>query len=96
MLSGQSNKALQIEIKQKKVDTATFAAGCFWCVEAQFKELKGVISVTSGFTGGTVANPSYRLVCIGTTDHADASNIVFNPKVITYDQLYPSISLANL
>jgi peptide-methionine (S)-S-oxide reductase len=70
-----------------KRDTATFAAGCFWCTEAQFKELKGVESVTSGFTGGHVKNPSYEEVCTGTTGHAEATNIIYDPSQITYDEL---------
>ncbi|QES88442.1 peptide-methionine (S)-S-oxide reductase MsrA [Rhizosphaericola mali] len=73
--------------EHQNLDTATFAAGCFWCVEAQFKELKGVVSVTSGFTGGTVPNPSYEEVCTGTTGHAEACNIIYNPKVVTFDEL---------
>ena len=68
-------------------DTATFAAGCFWCVEAIFQELKGVQSVTSGYTGGTVKNPSYREVCTGATGHAEACMIIYDPSVITYDAL---------
>jgi peptide-methionine (S)-S-oxide reductase len=68
-------------------DTATFAAGCFWCVEAQFKELKGVESVTSGYTGGTLKNPTYEEVCTGTTGHAEACNIVYDPSQISYDEL---------
>lgn len=78
-----------------ELDTATFAAGCFWCVEAQFKELKGVEKVTSGFTGGTVANPSYQLVCTGTTGHAEACNIVYNPSVISYDELLAAFFVAH-
>lgn len=70
-----------------KTDTATFASGCFWCVEAVFQELKGVISVTSGYTGGKIKNPSYREVCSGLTGHAEACQIVYDPAVITYDQL---------
>lgn len=70
-----------------KTDTATFAAGCFWCVEAIFQELKGVQSVTSGYTGGTVKNPSYREVCTGATGHAEACMIIYDPSVITYDAL---------
>ena len=70
-----------------KTDTATFAAGCFWCVEAIFQELKGVESVTSGFTGGTTKNPSYEQVCSGTTGHAEACQIIYDPSVITYDEL---------
>lgn len=70
-----------------KTDTATFAAGCFWCVEAVFQELKGVYSVTSGYTGGKIRNPTYREVCSGLTGHAEACQIVFDPAVITYDEL---------
>lgn len=68
-------------------DTATFGAGCFWCVEAVFTELKGVIGVTSGYTGGTVKNPSYKEVCNGTTGHAEVARIVYDPAVISFDQL---------
>jgi peptide-methionine (S)-S-oxide reductase len=70
-----------------KTDTATFAAGCFWCVEAVFQELKGVLSVTSGYTGGKVKNPTYREVCSGLTGHAEACQIVYDPAVISYDEL---------
>jgi peptide-methionine (S)-S-oxide reductase len=71
----------------KKTDTATFGTGCFWCTEAVFQELKGVLKATSGYTGGTVANPSYEAVCSGTTGHAEALQIVYDPTVITYDEL---------
>jgi peptide-methionine (S)-S-oxide reductase len=70
-----------------KTDTATFAAGCFWCVEAVFQELKGVLSVTSGYTGGKIKNPSYSEVCSGITGHAEACQIIYNPTVISYDEL---------
>jgi len=76
-------------------DTATFAAGCFWCVEAQFKELKGVEKVVSGFTGGTVRNPSYEEVCTGTTGHAEACNIIYDPSVISYDALLAAFFVAH-
>jgi peptide-methionine (S)-S-oxide reductase len=69
------------------LDTATFGAGCFWCVEAQFELLDGVVSVTSGFSGGTVKNPSYREVCNGTTGHAEVCNIVYDTTKISYDEL---------
>jgi peptide-methionine (S)-S-oxide reductase len=71
----------------ENMDTATFGAGCFWCVEAQFQLLDGVISVTSGFSGGTVKNPAYREVCNGTTGHAEVCQIVYDPSKITYDEL---------
>src|SRR6266550_9305637 len=57
------------------LDTATFGAGCFWCVEAQFQMLEGVVKVESGFSGGSVKNPSYKEVCTGTTGHAEVCNI---------------------
>lgn len=67
--------------------TATFGAGCFWCVEAQFQLLDGVLSVSSGFTGGTVKNPAYREVCNGTTGHAEVIQITFDPSKISYEEL---------
>lgn len=69
------------------IETATFANGCFWCTEAIFKRLKGVISVESGYTGGTSKNPSYEDVCSGQTGHAEAIRITFNPQIISYDTL---------
>lgn len=81
--------------KHRKLDTATFAAGCFWCVEAQFSQLRGVQHVTSGFTGGTVKNPSYEEVCTGTTGHAEACNIVYDPSVISYAELLAAFFTAH-
>jgi peptide-methionine (S)-S-oxide reductase len=69
------------------IDTATFGAGCFWCVEAVFLELEGVISVTSGYSGGDVKNPTYREVCYGKTGHAEVIQVVYDPKLITYADL---------
>lgn len=68
-------------------EVATLAAGCFWCTEAVLQQLPGVISVTSGYTGGHGANPTYEQVCRGDTGYAEASEVVFDPKKITYDQL---------
>lgn len=79
----------------KKTDTATFATGCFWCTEAKFQQLRGVKKVTSGFIGGTVANPTYKQVCTGTTGHAEACNIVYDPSVITYDELLAAFFTAH-
>lgn len=68
-------------------DTATFANGCFWCTEAIFEQLDGVISATSGYTGGHVKDPSYEEVCTGTTGHAECLQIVYDPQKITFDEL---------
>ncbi len=69
------------------LQTATLAGGCFWCLEAVFDELKGVASVESGYSGGHVENPTYRAVCSGSTGHAEATQIRFDPEVISYRDL---------
>ncbi len=70
-----------------ELKTAVFAGGCFWCMEAVFERLPGVISVTSGFAGGTTENPTYQQVCTETTGHAEVTEIVFDPAKISYDKL---------
>lgn len=79
------------EISQKmqnnNLSTATFGGGCFWCTEAIFQQLKGVELVSSGYSGGQVDNPSYREVCNGTTGHAEAIQVLFDPTVISFEQL---------
>lgn len=79
----------------KKLDTATFATGCFWCTEVKFQQLKGVKKVTSGFTGGTTPHPTYEQVCTGNTGHAEACNIVYDPSVISYDELLAAFFTAH-
>ena len=69
------------------IDTATFGAGCFWCVEAVFQRLNGVISVKSGYSGGTIKNPSYKEVCTGTTGHAEVCQLTFDNSKISFDEL---------
>lgn len=69
------------------LDTATLGAGCFWCVEAVFLQLDGVISVTSGYMGGHVLNPTYKQVCEGTTGHAEVAQIVFDTNKISFDEI---------
>jgi peptide-methionine (S)-S-oxide reductase len=71
-------------MENKNLDTATLGAGCFWCVEAVFDDLKGVESVESGYSGGHTENPTYREVCSETTGHAEVVNVSFNPEEISY------------
>lgn len=71
----------------KKIEIATLAGGCFWCLEAVFDELKGVESVESGYSGGHVQNPSYAQVCDGETGHAEVVQVSFDPDVLSYKDL---------
>lgn len=71
----------------EKIDTATFGAGCFWCVEAIFQQLDGVIAVKSGYSGGKTENPTYKEVCTGTTDHAEVCQITYDPAKISFEEL---------
>lgn len=73
--------------EQNKLETATLASGCFWCTEAVFQKVKGVVSVESGYTGGTVVNPTYEDVCSGATGHAEAVQIKYNPDEISFYKL---------
>lgn len=76
----KSSPATQTEI-------ADFGGGCFWCMEAVFERLPGVVSVTSGFAGGTTENPTYKEVCTETTGHAEVTEIAFDPTKLSYDKL---------
>jgi peptide-methionine (S)-S-oxide reductase len=84
MLSGVARAA---DSAPEETATAIFAGGCFWCMEHPFDELDGVISTTSGYTGGHVANPTYHQVSSGTTGHAEAVQVVYDPAKIGHDKL---------
>ena len=73
--------------KMGNMEKATFGSGCFWCTEAVFERLNGVKKVVSGYAGGTVENPTYEEVCSGTTGHAEVTQITYDPKIISYDEL---------
>ena len=70
-----------------KTEKATFAAGCFWGVQAAFGKIKGIVSTEAGYTGGHTKNPSYVQVCSGNTGHAEAVRIIFDPLVVSYEKL---------
>lgn len=72
---------------EDKVEKATLGGGCFWCLEAAYQCLKGVVSVVSGYAGGTLAHPLYEQVCMGTTGHAEVVQITFDPALISYEDI---------
>jgi len=73
--------------ERARAEVATLAGGCFWCLEAIFKEVDGVEDVISGYTGGTTVNPTYQAVCTNTTGHAEAVQLTFNPGKISYREI---------
>lgn len=75
------------ETGTRATDTATFGTGCFWCTEAIFQQLDGVLKVTSGYSGGHVVNPTYKEVTTGTTGHAECVQVVYDPQKLSYDEL---------
>jgi peptide-methionine (S)-S-oxide reductase len=74
-------------MEDKNLEKATFGSGCFWCTEAVFLDVKGVEKVESGYSGGKIKNPSYREVCTGLTGHAEVTQITYNPKLVSYEDL---------
>lgn len=77
----------EVPVPSANTDTATFGNGCFWCTEAVFQQLEGVLKVSSGYSGGHVVNPTYKEVCTGTTGHAEVIQIIYDPSKISFDEL---------
>lgn len=88
-VKSQANQEMKniMSVKDSNYQTATFGSGCFWCTEAIFERVNGVVSVVSGYSGGTVDEPTYKEVCEGTTGHAECTQITFKPEIISYDEL---------
>jgi len=84
---GVSKKVMGDKVVESGLKLATFGAGCFWCVEAIFQRLEGVQKVVSGYSGGSLENPTYEQVCTGTTGHAEVCQITYDPEKISYDEL---------
>lgn len=77
------------------LEKATFGAGCFWCVEAMFQNIKGVTKVESGYSGGHVKKPTYKEVCNGTTGHAEVIQVTYDPDIVSYETLLEAFWLAH-
>ncbi len=76
-----------LNLEKRNLKVATFAGGCFWCTEADFKKIPGVVKVISGYTGGKKENPTYEEVCSGSTGHVEAVQVHYDPARVTYEQL---------
>ena len=84
---GQTKENKKQTMENSNLELATFGAGCFWCVEAIFQRVDGVEKVVSGYTGGSVKNPSYKEVCNGTTGHAEVCQLSYDPQKVTFEEL---------
>lgn len=85
--NSEKNTETGVTNNMDSLQTATFGTGCFWCTEAIFKRLNGVVKVEAGYSGGKVENPTYEEVCTGTTGHAEVTQITYDPSIISYDEL---------
>ena len=83
----------ETKLEQPVLEKATFGAGCFWGVEAAFRQIKGVVSTSVGYSGGNYLNPSYHDVCTGRTGHAEVVQVVYDPTRISYDDLLNNTTL---
>ena len=87
MQTQEKTPVVQTSVNKDGLETATFGAGCFWCVEAVFQQLEGVKTVASGYTGGKVENPTYKQVSAGTSGHAEVIQLTYDPKVVSFAEL---------
>src|SRR5688572_23773499 len=85
--AGENTKVAPVPKVPPGAEVITLGAGCFWCTEAVFQQIPGVLSVTSGFMGGQVKNPSYEQVCTGKTGHAEVAQLVYDPKATNLDKI---------
>ena len=86
-MTATDKQAAKMPVAPAGAETATLGAGCFWCIEAAYKQLDGVYSATSGYMGGSVKNPTYEQICDGNSGHAEVVQVVFDPKKITYEKV---------
>jgi peptide-methionine (S)-S-oxide reductase len=84
---GPFTRCMMTNEMHDNLEVATLAGGCFWCLEAVYDELNGVVDVVSGYSGGNTPNPSYEAVCTGQTGHAETVQLIFDPNVVTYQEL---------
>ena len=91
----EKNKEVMSEVNNAAIEKATFGAGCFWCVEAMFQDIKGVSKVVSGYSGGHVKNPSYKEVCTGRTGHAEVIQVTYDPDLVSYETLLEAFFLSH-
>ncbi len=86
---------MNTNVDTSNLSTAVFGAGCFWCVEAQFELLDGVVEAESGYTGGDTPDPDYKEVCTGNTGHAEVIKVFYDPNIISYEELLEAFFLAH-
>lgn len=91
----EKKKEKMSNTNEAALEKATFGAGCFWCVEAMFLNVKGVTSVVSGYSGGKTKNPSYKEVCTGTTGHAEVIQVTYDPDIVSYETLLEAFWLSH-
>lgn len=86
-MTATDKQAAKMPVAPAGAETATLGAGCFWCIDAAYRQLDGVYSATSGYMGGSVKNPTYEQICDGDSGHAEVVQVVFDPKKISYEKV---------